>query len=146
VSPRHPYVLTRSKPIVEAPGSTVKWGPFNLPVGGGGYFRIFPYWLSAGAISLLNKREQKPAMFYVHPWEVDPTQPRIEASWLSKFRHYRHLEECEGRLDKLLSGARFTDVETVLAAYRSRHELPRMSYDATGVRPAASSGRPVAVA
>ena len=76
-------------------------------------------------------------MFYIHPWEVDPSQPRIAAGLLSRFRHYRHLAECEERLDRLLSGARFNDAETVLADYRLRHELPRMIYSETGVRPAA---------
>jgi len=139
-APRSPHIIEREVgSIVEFPISTLDLAGFNLPVGGGGYFRIFPYWLSAGAIALLNRREQLPAMFYVHPWEIDPEQPRIQARLLSRFRHYYHLEKCEGRLDRLLTSTPFTDVETVLAAYRQQHELSRMSYGAAGVARIASS-------
>jgi polysaccharide deacetylase family protein (PEP-CTERM system associated) len=137
-APRFPHVIERAGgTIVEFPISTLNLAGYHLPVGGGGYFRIFPFWLSASAIAHLNHRENQPAMFYIHPWEVDPAQPRVAAGLLSRFRHYRHLAECEGRLDRLLSGARFTDTESVLAAYRRRHELPRMIYSESGVRPAA---------
>ena len=91
------------------------------------------YWLSSGAIAYLNRREGQPAMFYIHPWEVDPDQPRIAASMLSRFRHYHHLDKCERRLDRLLAGAPFTKVETVLDDYRRRQPLARMRYDDSGV-------------
>ena len=83
-------------------------------------------------------------MFYMHPWEVDPQQPRIAASLLSRFRHYYHLDKCEQRLDRLLAGARFDKVETVLGAYRQEHPLARMRYDDSGVTLAAPP--PLAVA
>jgi polysaccharide deacetylase family protein (PEP-CTERM system associated) len=136
-APRFPHVIERAVgTIVEFPISTLNLGGYHLPVGGGGYFRIFPYWLSAGAIAYLNRRENKPAMFYVHPWEVDPEQPRISASLLSRFRHYYHLDQCEKRLDRLLSGARFNKVETVLGEYERSQALPRMRYEDSGVTPA----------
>jgi polysaccharide deacetylase family protein (PEP-CTERM system associated) len=134
-APRFPHIIERGggRSIVEFPISTLNLGVYRLPVGGGGYFRIFPYWLSAGAIAYLNRRERRPAMFYVHPWEVDPQQPRIAASLLSRFRHYYHLDECERRLERLLAGARFNNVEVVLGEYRQRQPLPRMRYDDSGV-------------
>jgi len=140
-APRFPHVIERAdgRSIVEFPISTLNLGGYRLPVGGGGYFRIFPYWLSAGAIAYLNRQERQPAMFYVHPWEVDPQQPRIAASLLSRFRHYYHLDKCEQRLDRLLAGARFNKVEAVLADYRRGQPLARMRYDDSGVTPISSS-------
>ena len=78
-SPRHPYLLQREYALLEAPGSTVQWGPFNLPVAGGGYFRILPYAWTRWGISRLNQVERAPAIFYLHPWEIDPDQPRLPA-------------------------------------------------------------------
>jgi len=132
-APRFPHVIERAGgSIVEFPISTLNLGGYRLPVGGGGYFRIFPYWLSAGAIKYLNLRERKPAMFYVHPWEVDPGQPRIGGSLLSRFRHYYHLDKCEQRLDRLLSGAPFGRTDAVLAEYEREHTLPRLRYEDSG--------------
>jgi polysaccharide deacetylase family protein (PEP-CTERM system associated) len=115
VSPRHPYVLSRPPAsIVEAPGSTVKWGPFNLPVGGGGYFRILPYGWTRWGIRRLNEFEKLPAIFYLHPWEIDPDQPRLSAGRLSRFRHYRNLEKTEDRLRALLREFRFSTMMSLL--------------------------------
>jgi len=115
VSPRHPYVLARpSASIVEAPGSTVKWGPLNLPVGGGGYFRILPYGWTRWGIRRLNEFEKLPAIFYLHPWEIDPDQPRLSAGRLSRFRHYRNLEKTEDRLRALLREFRFSTMMSLL--------------------------------
>jgi polysaccharide deacetylase family protein (PEP-CTERM system associated) len=140
-APRFPHAIERAdgRSIVEFPISTLKLGAYHLPVGGGGYFRIFPYWLSAGAIAYLNRREREPAMFYVHPWEVDPRQPRIAASLLSRFRHYHHLDRAERRLERLLAEARFNKVETVLYDYRAMRPLARMRYDDHGISPVASA-------
>src|SRR5262249_6331397 len=83
-SPRHPYVMPRrSGALVEVPGSTARLGPMNLPVAGGGYFRLLPYAWTRWGIARLNDRERRPAVFYLHPWEVDPDQPRLQASALS---------------------------------------------------------------
>ena len=132
-APRFPHVIERDGgSIVEFPISTLNLGVYRLPVGGGGYFRIFPYWLSAGAIKFLNTRERKPAMFYVHPWEVDPAQPRIGASLLSRFRHYYHLDVCEKRLDQLLKSAPFGRTDAVLEEYARQHPLRRLRYAESG--------------
>jgi polysaccharide deacetylase family protein (PEP-CTERM system associated) len=115
VSPRHPYSLTRAGgEIVEAPASTVKWGPFNFPVAGGGYFRILPYEWTKWGIARINRLEQRPAIFYIHPWEIDPDQPRLSGSMLSRFRHYRNLDQTEHRLRRLVSDFSFAPMATVL--------------------------------
>ncbi|GAB4507885.1 MAG: DUF3473 domain-containing protein [Sulfuricaulis sp.] len=120
-APRFPHnvLLAGGKKILEFPVSTLNFGKYRLPVGGGGYFRIFPYSLIAYAISYLNKKERQPAMFYLHPWELDPGQPRIQAGFLSRFRHYHNLRKCEQRLRKLLQDKPFTTVTQVLEHYDS---------------------------
>jgi polysaccharide deacetylase family protein (PEP-CTERM system associated) len=115
VSSRHPYRLTRPQgSIVEVPGSTVRWALFNFPVAGGGYFRILPYAWTRWGIARLNRAEQRPAVFYLHPWEIDPDQPRLTAGLLSRFRHYRNLRETEGRLQRLLADFDFAPMQAVL--------------------------------
>ena len=70
----------RGGALVEVPGSTVAWGPMNLPVAGGGYFRLLPYALDAlGHRARQRSRRPRPAIFYLHPWEIDPDQPRLRA-------------------------------------------------------------------
>ena len=114
VSPRHPYVLNRAQPLVEAPASTVRWGPLNLPIGGGGYFRILPYEWTRWGISRLNAVERLPAIFYLHPWEIDDAQPRLNAPALGRFRHYFNLNKTEERLRKLLREFHFATLVSVL--------------------------------
>jgi polysaccharide deacetylase family protein (PEP-CTERM system associated) len=114
-SPRHPYCVQRgSGTLTEIPGSTVRLGPVNLPVAGGGYFRILPYAWTRWGISRLNLRERRPAVFYLHPWEIDPQQPRLQAGRLGRFRHYRNLHETEKRLRKLVGEFQFAPVQTLL--------------------------------
>jgi polysaccharide deacetylase family protein (PEP-CTERM system associated) len=103
VSARHPYVIERDAGrIVEAPASTASVGRMNLPVGGGGYFRLLPYAWTRWGIERVNRVEARPAIFYLHPWEIDPDQPRLRAGLLSRIRHYRNLDRTEGRLRQLL--------------------------------------------
>jgi polysaccharide deacetylase family protein (PEP-CTERM system associated) len=114
VSPRHPYLLKRGAVLVEAPASTVRWGPFNLPIGGGGYFRILPYGWTRWGIKRLNEVERTPAIFYLHPWEIDPDQPRLHTSGLGQFRHYRNLGRTEERLRALLKDFSFSTMMALL--------------------------------
>ncbi len=87
----------------EFPVSTIRLGSQNWPVAGGGYFRLFPLWLTQQAIRKLNEHGH-PAVIYLHPWEFDPEQPRIpNAPWLSRFRHYVNIGKTESRLRTLLS-------------------------------------------
>jgi hypothetical protein len=96
------------------PPSTVRLFGTNLPVAGGGYFRILPYSWTKWGIGRLNKREERPAMFYLHPWEIDPGQPRLGASGLSRFRHYYNIALTETRLKRLLKDFRFGTVSAAL--------------------------------
>jgi len=111
-SPRDPYILTTPSEhkIIEFPLSTYKILDYSLPVSGGGYFRLYPYWLSRYFFKQINKKN-KPFAFYLHPWEVDPDQPRVDASWLSKFRHYNNLDVCLNRLESLLNDFDFMTMD-----------------------------------
>ena len=92
--------------IVEWPLSTVSALGLRIPVSGGGYLRILPFWLTRWGLRSIN-RQERPFIFYLHPWEVDPAQPRVSAGWLSRFRHYTNLDKTEGRLEVLLKDFRF---------------------------------------
>lgn len=110
----HRVDTPRGNSIVEFPISVLKYAGITLPVAGGGYFRIFPYALTHWALKKLNTLGQE-FVFYIHPWEVDPAQPRIAgASLLSRFRHYLNLKRCRPRLQVLLDGFRFTQLRTIL--------------------------------
>jgi hypothetical protein len=85
-----------------------------LPVAGGGYFRLFPYPVTRWGLSQINRSGHE-FVFYLHPWEVDPEQPRIrEAGALSRFRHYLNLAQTRPRLERLLQDFSFTTMENVL--------------------------------
>jgi polysaccharide deacetylase family protein (PEP-CTERM system associated) len=113
---RHIHKLDRRGGTMwELPGSTVRRAGMNLPVGGGGYFRLLPYGWTRWGIGSLNHEEQQPAVFYIHPWEVDPDQPQLNGSAMSRFRHYRNLDRTEARLRRLLAEFRFGTISEVLA-------------------------------
>lgn len=100
--------------LLEFPPSTYRIAGVNVPAAGGGYFRLYPYAVTRHMLRTLNEREAQPAMFYLHPWEVDPEQPRFKAPWLSRFRHYNNLAKCEPRLRRLLRDFRFSTASSVL--------------------------------
>ena len=86
----------------------------NFPCGGGGYFRFAPYFYFRWAISRLNRREGLSSVFYFHPWELDPGQPRLEnVSAKAKFRHYLNLERMERDLTRLLGDFRWDRMDRV---------------------------------
>ncbi len=99
--------------LVEFPLSTAHVFSYRLPVAGGGYFRLYPYSLSKAGLSQVNRRNQ-PFIFYLHPWEIDPDQPKIATHWFSRFRHYNNLSKCESRLRRLLADFKFTSASKVL--------------------------------
>jgi polysaccharide deacetylase family protein (PEP-CTERM system associated) len=115
LSPRHPYPIHRRHgDLIEAPASTTTFPMMNLPIAGGGYFRILPYQWTHWGISRVNRQEGRPVIFYLHPWEIDPEQPRLRAGVLSRFRHYRNLDKTETRLRQLLADFRFGRLADVL--------------------------------
>jgi polysaccharide deacetylase family protein (PEP-CTERM system associated) len=107
----------KSGVLWECPGSTVRMAGANLPVAGGGYFRLLPYAWTSWGVRRLNAIEQRPAVFYLHPWEIDPEQPRLPASTVSRFRHYTNLDLTETRLRRLLADFPFAPLRDVLAAH-----------------------------
>jgi polysaccharide deacetylase family protein (PEP-CTERM system associated) len=100
--------------IVEFPLGFARFAGARLPVSGGGYFRLLPYGLTRMGLRQINRDHQRPFAFYLHPWEVDPEQPRVKTSALSKFRHYTNLDECENRLKRLMADFRFAPMRDVL--------------------------------
>jgi polysaccharide deacetylase family protein (PEP-CTERM system associated) len=109
----HQLKTPNGNSLVEFPLSTAKLLKYKLPVAGGGYFRLYPYMITRAGLSQINRRNQ-PFIFYLHPWEIDPEQPRIQAGWFSRFRHYNNLDKCETRLRSLLSDFEFTTARNVL--------------------------------
>ena len=101
-APRFAFYPNGLAGILEIPITTVQLGQRNLPAGGGGYFRLLPYALSRYLMNRVNTRDGQPAIFYFHPWELDPGQPRPEgASMKTRFRHYVNLERMQGRITQL---------------------------------------------
>lgn len=100
--------------LAEFPMSAASFLGLKVPVSGGGYFRIFPYWLIRAGLRQINEEARRPFTFYLHPWEVDPGQPRVKVGALSRFRHYTNLDKCEPRLRKLLGEFKFSTMRDVL--------------------------------
>lgn len=114
-APRHSHLIPRANgTLIEMPGSTMRLGPVNVPVAGGGYFRLLPYAWTEFGINRVNTVEAKPVVFYLHPWEVDPDQPRFRVPALTRIRHYTGLRSTESRLRRLLQRFRFDTVASVL--------------------------------
>jgi polysaccharide deacetylase family protein (PEP-CTERM system associated) len=116
VAPRFPYEIWRSgrDTLIEFPIGTVRLFGVNLPVGGGGYFRLLPGGLVEAGIRRVNTVERKPVMFYFHPWELDHEQPRASMAWHRRFRHYVGQRRHEAKLAHLLQSASFGTVREVL--------------------------------
>lgn len=101
-APRFKY--TTESGIEEIPLSTLPLLGKNVPISGGGYFRLYPYALTRWALRRFAKHETQPYIFYLHPWEVDPNQPKMEGlSAKSQFRHYLNLHRVEGRLKQMMT-------------------------------------------
>jgi polysaccharide deacetylase family protein (PEP-CTERM system associated) len=112
---RHAHVVRRKAgTLIEMPASTTRVGSVNLPIAGGGYFRLLPYAWTRWGISRVNRREHKAVVFYFHPWEIDPDQPRFAVGAASRYRHYTGLDRTPDRLRRLVRDFRFTSVAGVL--------------------------------
>ena len=94
--------------------SAAKFCGVQVPVSGGGYFRILPYWMTRAGLKQINERSGRPFTFYLHPWEVDPGQPRVKVGAFSRFRHYTNLDKCEARLRRVLGDFSFATMREVL--------------------------------
>lgn len=116
-APRFPYRPRHCPDLLEVPPTTVDWRGRNLPAAGGGYFRLLPYAASRWLIKQVNTRDARPAMFYFHPWEVDPGQPRVSGAPLkSRFRHYVNLSRMESKLARLCADFSWGRADQVYAA------------------------------
>ena len=101
---RFPHVIQRAAGrILEIPPSTIRIAGINFPVAGGGYLRLFPLWLIRRALRHINAREGRPCVIYVHPWELDPDQPRMPCALPTRIRHYVGLAGTISKLRALLS-------------------------------------------
>ncbi|MFD2167342.1 XrtA system polysaccharide deacetylase [Thalassotalea euphylliae] len=110
--PRFKY--TRPEGIVEIPIPTVRSGDTNTGIGGGGYFRLYPYSFSKRRIEKFLSQENAPYSFYFHPWEIDPEQPRVAgASFKSRVRHYINLSRMEGKIVRLLQDYQWSTMQDV---------------------------------
>ncbi|MDZ7617040.1 MAG: XrtA system polysaccharide deacetylase, partial [Patescibacteria group bacterium] len=119
--PRIHRIDTPSGSLWEFPPAVVSLAGMTLPIGGGGYFRLYPLWLTCRGLARINRRERSPFLVYLHPWEVDPGQPRMAgASGLSRFRHYVNLNRTERKLDALLCRFQFGPLGDVVAAEKAR--------------------------
>ncbi len=130
-APDYPHLLTRnSGSIIEFPLSALNVLGYRLPVAGGGYFRLYPYKLTRFLLTQLVRQTSRPFIFYLHPWEIDPDQPRVKASLLSRFRHYNNLDVCEQRLERLLQDFDFMSIADVLSTlgFNDSEGVPAASY------------------
>jgi polysaccharide deacetylase family protein (PEP-CTERM system associated) len=109
---RHEITTETGRKIIEIPVATARFMRQSLPVGGGAYFRVWPYAVTGWAFRKLN-RQGRPAVFYIHPWEIDPGQPRIQLPKRLSLTHYHRLPSTEGKLRNLLSDFRFSSMADV---------------------------------
>jgi polysaccharide deacetylase family protein (PEP-CTERM system associated) len=111
-APRTPFSPVPG--LLEIPLTAVRMLGIDIPASGGGYFRLLPYPLTGGLLNQARRVNRSPAIFYLHPWEIDPEQPRHRAASLkSKFRHYLNLGRTEDRLRRLLRNFTWTRMDRV---------------------------------
>jgi len=100
--------------LIEFPPSTIRLYGMNFPISGGGYFRLLPYPLIKRGLQRINRKENQPFIFYIHPWEIDPEQPRIRGARIkAKFRHYINLDKNEEKFVKLLTDFKFSSIQGI---------------------------------
>jgi polysaccharide deacetylase family protein (PEP-CTERM system associated) len=122
-APLDSYTLScGEKSITEHPVSVLPKGPLRIPIGGGGYFRIFPWWFTRWGLKQI-ERSGRTIHFYIHPWEIDPEQPKAQGlGALSQFRHYRNLNRCYDRLGRLFDSFAFGKLD--LPKPKGEYHLP----------------------
>jgi polysaccharide deacetylase family protein (PEP-CTERM system associated) len=116
LAPRFPYEVWRKgdRKLIEFPIGTARLWGMNLPIGGGGYFRLLPFALSRSGIRRVNARERQPVLFYFHPWELDPDQPRPTMPWRNRIRHYIGMRHEEAKLSRLFREFKFATARKIL--------------------------------
>lgn len=120
-APRFAFKPLAGSDLVELPVTTVELGGRRAAAGGGGFFRLLPYRFSSWAIERVNRKDQRPAVFYFHPWEIDPDQPRVpNAPLKSRVRHYTNLGKMERKLFKLFRSFAWDRTDRVAAAEQAR--------------------------
>jgi len=113
-SPRFKYYPRGPDGILEIPITTLKLLNKNIPSGGGGFFRLYPYQFSRWSLKRINEKEQQAGMFYFHPWEIDPQQPKISGiNAKTRFRHYLNLDKFYHRLEMLLQDFKWDRMDNV---------------------------------
>jgi polysaccharide deacetylase family protein (PEP-CTERM system associated) len=121
-----PYWIERpAGRLAEIPPTTLQWAGLRLPAAGGAYFRLLPYGVVRAALRQCERRGA-PGTFYIHPWEIDPAQPRLDVSWLTRVRHYGGLRRTLPRLTRLLTEFRFAPIRETVATL----PLPRANRQA----------------
>jgi polysaccharide deacetylase family protein (PEP-CTERM system associated) len=122
--PDAPRFAHQVQGLLEIPASTFRFMDRNWPASGGGYFRLFPYELSRWMLRRVNGQDRQSAMFYFHPWEIDPGQPRIPGiNAKTRFRHYVNLEKMQAKLDRLLGDFAWGRIDQVFIGNRELSTL-----------------------
>ncbi|MGQ0558185.1 MAG: XrtA system polysaccharide deacetylase [Sphingosinicella sp.] len=122
-SPRFAWRPLADSDLIEFPVSTVRVAGRTMPAAGGGFFRLLPYAFSSWAVNRLNDHAGRPAVFYFHPWEIDPGQPRLSRAPLkSRLRHYSGLAAMHGKLSRLLRDHQWGRLDEVIADEKARLE------------------------
>lgn len=120
-APRFAFHPDNTEKLLEIPITTLNILGKNMPCGGGGFFRLYPYAFSKAAYQYLNRFEKQSGIFYFHPWEIDPNQPRQENLPLkSRFRHYLNLSRVEGRLNSLLNDFAWDTMQNVFLKHSAQ--------------------------
>lgn len=120
-APRFAFRPVQGSDFLEIPVTTAQFGPRRLAAGGGGFFRLLPYAFSRWAIRQVNEDEQRPAVIYFHPWEIDPDQPRVaNAPIKSKLRHYTKLDVMADKLRRLPRDFRWDRLDKIVAGEKAR--------------------------
>jgi polysaccharide deacetylase family protein (PEP-CTERM system associated) len=120
-APRFAHRPLADSALIELPVTTVEIAGRRMAAGGGGFFRLLPYRFSSWAVGRVNRAEQRPAVFYFHPWEIDPGQPRVaQAQLKSRLRHYSRLSAMRPKLLKLLKSHRWGRTDEVVESERAR--------------------------
>lgn len=121
-APTEPFVaLTPGGDLLELPPATLRVGRLRIPLAGGAYWRHLPFVLVRWGLRRMTRAHRRPAVLYLHPWELDPGQPRLPVGPVTRVRHYRNLSRMETRLDALLSVLRAMPIGEWLASPESRH-------------------------